>query len=308
MDIRQLEYFVSIAEEGTFTRAAQRCHVAQSALSHQVARLETELGTRLFVRTSRSVRLSEAGETLLPHARRVLRDMVDARAALDGLAGIVRGRLRVGMTQTANRALDLITVIGEIHRRYPKVTLATATGPGPDLIDAVQNGHLDIALAALTSVGPPPEVTFSQLIDSEPLVAVVPANHPLSRRKRVRIADLANYGFVEFRAGTSLRDMVDNAFAHAGIERTSNFEVGQITDMVHYVGNGLGIAIVPSVFSGAGSTVIRSPKQVKVLQLVDPSLSLTIGAYRRAEQLSSIIDVFLGLLTHGRGSDWLPTL
>src|SRR5580692_4384461 len=113
MDVRQLEYVVAIAEERNFTRAAQRCHVAQSALSHQVARLETELGTKLFERTTRSVRLSEAGQTLLPHALRVVRDLDDARAALDGLAGIVRGRLRIGMSQTASRALDLITLIGE---------------------------------------------------------------------------------------------------------------------------------------------------------------------------------------------------
>ena len=134
MDVRQLEYVVAVAEEGSFTRAARRCHVAESALSHQVARLETELGTKLFERTSRSVRISEAGRTLLPHAVQVLRDMADARAALDGLAGIIRGRLRIGMTQTASRTLDLISLIGEVHRQHPEITLTTATGPGSELI------------------------------------------------------------------------------------------------------------------------------------------------------------------------------
>src|SRR5580698_5836027 len=140
MDVRQLEYVVAVAQEGSFTRAAQRCHVAQSALSHQVARLEAELGTRLFERTSRSVRVSEAGRTLLPHAVRVLRDMADARAALDGLDRIIRGRLRVGLTQTASRTLDLIALIGEVHRRYPEIVLTTATGPGDELVQAVREG------------------------------------------------------------------------------------------------------------------------------------------------------------------------
>ncbi len=299
MDVRQLEYVVAVAEEGSFTRAARRCHVAQSALSHQVARLEAELGTKLFERTSRSVRISEAGRTLLPHAVHVLRDMADARAALDGLAGIIRGRLRIGMTQTASRTLDLIAVIGEVHRRHPEVALATATGPGDELIHAVREGQLDIALASLAASGPPPEITFSPLVDPEPLVAVVPLSHPLARRSRVRLSELAGGGFVEFRSGDTLRELVDATFAEAGIERVVNFEVGQIADMVQYVGNGLGIAIVPRAFTRPGPAGAVPGALVHVLQLVDPALRLTIGAYRRAGRDGAITNAFLDLVTHG---------
>src|ERR1700689_1894666 len=98
MDVRQLEYVVAIADEQNFTRAAARCHVAQSALSHQVARLQAEFGVRTFDRTSRSVRLTEAGQTFLPYARQILDDYASARATLDQLAGITRGRLRIGLT------------------------------------------------------------------------------------------------------------------------------------------------------------------------------------------------------------------
>src|SRR5580658_6538810 len=149
MEVRQLEYVVAVAEEGSFTRAAQRCHVAQSALSQQVARLERELATKLFERTSRSVRLSESGATLLPHARRILEDMANARLALDQLAEIITGRLRIGMTQTANKTLDVVGAIGEFHHRYPAVVLATMSGPEYELVEEVQAGHLDVALAAL---------------------------------------------------------------------------------------------------------------------------------------------------------------
>jgi DNA-binding transcriptional LysR family regulator len=301
MDVRQLEYVVAVAEEGSFTRAAQRCHVAQSALSHQVARLEAELGTRLFERTSRSVRVSEAGRTLLPHAVRVLRDMADARAALDGLDRIIRGRLRVGLTQTASRTLDLIALIGEVHRRYPEIVLTTATGPGDELVQAVREGDLDVALAALTAEGPPPEVTFSTLVEAEPLVAVVPMSHPLARRRQVRLSELAGAEFVEFRSGTTLRELVDTAFAEAGIERVSNFEVGQIADVVQYVGNGLGIAIVPSAFAHPGPA--GGPPPVHVLRLIDPTLRLTIGAYRRDGRAAPITDAFLELIAHGTDPD-----
>src|SRR5580700_8254669 len=123
MDTRQMEYIVAIAEEGSFTKAAARHHIAQSALSHQVARLEAELGVRIFERTSRSVRLSDAGQVLLPYARQILQDIANARAALDELAGVMRGILRLGMTQTAGRTLDVIAVIGKFHRRYPDIQL-----------------------------------------------------------------------------------------------------------------------------------------------------------------------------------------
>src|ERR1700691_1921617 len=149
MDARQIEYIVAVDEEGSFTRAAARHHIAQSALSHQVARLEAELGVRIFERTSRSVRLSDAGEVLLPYARQILQDIANARAALDELAGVMRGSLCIGMTQTAGRTLALVALIGKFHRRYRDIELTTMTGPGGELIENVHKGTLDIALAAL---------------------------------------------------------------------------------------------------------------------------------------------------------------
>jgi len=297
MDARQMEYIVAVEEEGSFTKAAARHHIAQSALSHQVARLEAELGVRIFDRTSRSVRLSDAGQVLLPYARQVLQDIANARAALDALAGVMRGSLRIGMTQTAGRARDLVALIGKFHNRHPGIELTTMTGPGGELIENVHNGALDIALAALPAGGIPKDLTFDPVGDPEPLVAVVPADHQLATRKRVRLEELAEEGsFVEFRPGTALREQVDAAFVAAGVRHTSSFEVGQIADMVQYAANGLGAAIVPRAFTGQRSDGLDPVRPFHVLELTGSTLSLTIGVFKKAGRDSASIAAFLTVL------------
>jgi DNA-binding transcriptional LysR family regulator len=297
MDVRQLEYVVAIAEEGSFTRAALRCHIVQSALSHQVARLESELGVKLFERTSRSVRLADAGLLLLPYARQVLGDMAEARNAIDALAGITRGRLRIGMTQTAGRALDLIALIGNFHRQYPEIELSTLSGPGGELIDAVHDGQLDVAVAALRPQGVPDGIVFHMAIETEPLVAVVPAEHRLAARKRVNLQELAGAGpFVEFLTNTTLRERVDAAFAAVGAHRESSFEVGQITDMVRYAASGLGTAIVPRVFTEPEHGRAAPADGPHVLRIVAPGLELRIGAFRRKDRVPAAVAAFLAML------------
>jgi DNA-binding transcriptional LysR family regulator len=298
MDARQMQYVVAVAEEGSFTKAAARHHIAQSALSHQVARLEAELDVRIFDRTSRSVRLSDAGHVVLPFVRQILQDMANARAALDELAGVMRGSLRVGMTQTAGRALDLVALIGKFHRRYPGIELTTMTGPGGELVENLRNGSLDIALAALPGERTSEDLTFDPVGAPEPLVAVVPPDHQLVNRKRVRLEELAKVGsFVEFRPGTALREQVEAAFVAAGVRRTSSFEVGQIADMVKYAANGLGTAIVPRSFTDLRSDGPEPVRHFHVLELTGSTLNLTIGVFKRAGRDSASIGAFLAMLS-----------
>jgi len=297
MEARQLEYIVAVAEEGSFTKAATRHHIAQSALSHQVARLEVELGVRIFERTSRSVRLSDAGHVVIPYARQILHDIANARAALDELAGVMRGNLRIGMSQTAAGTLDLVALIGKFNRSFPDVELTTMTGPGAELVENVRNGIVDIALAARPVHEIPADVTFDPVGSPEPLVAVVPADHPLATRKRVCLEELAKEGsFVEFRPGTALRDQVDAAFVTADIRRTSSFEVGQIADMVQYAANGLGTAIVPRALTLQRSDGFDRARHLHVLELKGPTLSLNIGVFKRARRESPATAAFLALL------------
>jgi DNA-binding transcriptional LysR family regulator len=297
MDARQMEFVVAIAEESSFTRAAKKCHIVQSALSHQIARLESELGVKLFERTSRSVQLSEAGQTLLPFARQVVNNMAEARSAIDALSGLTRGQLRIGMTQTAARRLNFISLAGSFHRRYPEVQLSTLTGPGCELLEAVVDNRLDLALAAVDTVPAPASILFHPVIEREPLVAIVSTSHPLAERKRVSLRELAAEGsFVEFLEKTALRNHVDAAFAAAEVKRNSGFEVGQIRDMVHYAANGLGVAIVPAVFSQSGASEESSIPSFRLLRLTNAGLSLRLGAYRKDTHSSTAMVAFLEML------------
>jgi DNA-binding transcriptional LysR family regulator len=295
MDLRQLEYVIAIADTRSFTRAAERCHTAQSALSHQVARLESQLGMRLFERTSRSVTLTRAGETLLPFAIRILNEVAEAREQLDGLdgRGTVRGHLRLGMTQTAGRVFDVVGLLGEYNRRYPEVELTIVTGPGHELIAAVRAGELDIALAGTGPGMPPAGIDFRPLGHDEPLVAVVSDGHRLAGRKRVALRELAETDrFVEFRVNTGLRDHVDALFRAAGIDRAVAFEVGQITEMVHFAGSGLGTAIVPRIFTTDDDAV----RSARVLALSDANAAIGFGQFLQEGRNPAAVRAFAELV------------
>lgn len=282
MDLRQLEYVTAIADTGSFTRGAERCRVAQSALSRQVAHLETELGARLFHRNNREVRLTAAGGVFVPAARRVLAEAARARAEVDDIVGVRRGHIRIGTTQTASRCLELASLLGGFRSQFPDVTIAMSTGPRQELLDALAAAELDLVLA---SDGKPAGdgIDVRELLPAEPLVAVVSRAHLTARRDRVSLAELVRAApFVEFRSGTELRKRLDIAFGSAGLTRTIAFELGQLTEMISFAAAGLGTAIVPRIFTTEIAAHVRN--SVHVLRLADPSLTMTVCAYTRPTQ------------------------
>jgi DNA-binding transcriptional LysR family regulator len=281
MELRQLEYVVAIADTGGFTRAAHRCHVAQPALSRQVAQLEAELGVRLFHRTTREVRLTGAGHAFIPAARRVLAEAASARAAVGAVASIYRGQVRLGATQTASGSLDLAGLLGEFRRRFPGATVMIMAGPRQELLDGVAAGDLDIALAAGADTAPD-GMQFQALLADEPLVAVVSQDDQLASRTSVSLAEIAAHGpCVEFRPGTELRRRMDAAFLSRGLTRTIAYELGQLTEMVRFARAGLGTAVVPRSFTAElGGPAGRT---AGLLGLADRGLTITVGAYTRPE-------------------------
>jgi DNA-binding transcriptional LysR family regulator len=291
MDLRQLEYVVAVAETLSFTRAAQRCSVVQSALSHQIARLEDELGTRLFERSSRKVRVTQSGELLIDYARRILAQAGEARAELDAIAGLTRGGLAVGATQAAGRTLNLVALFGQYHTRFPDVQLTAISGPAPELVGDLRGGALDVVLVASGYAGE--DLQWITLVESEPLVAVVGLEHTLADRKRVRLAELAATGeLVEFRDGTGLSERVGEAFAAAEASPRTSLRLGRISDMVRFASHGFGAAIVPRKFAseppaGAGPYV--------TLRLAE-KLDLCIGVAYRSSRPAPALRAFLELL------------
>jgi DNA-binding transcriptional LysR family regulator len=257
MDLQQLRYVVAIAELGSFTRAAERCFVVQSALSHQVARLERELGARLFHRTSRSVRLTPAGEAFVTAARQCLDAAERARAEVAAAVGEVRGRLAIGLIPTV-AALDVPTGLQQFHNRYPHVSVSVRVGISEQLRSEVAGGVLDVAILGLP-VGAAIEGVNRRLLAADRHVAVVASNHPLAGAKRVGLRRLAEETFVDFPAGGAGRAQSDEAFQAAGLQRTVAFEVSDAELMVRLVAVGLGVAVLPSTFVPKHPGVVTVP-------------------------------------------------
>ncbi|MFB7633791.1 LysR family transcriptional regulator [Streptomyces sp. NPDC056149] len=247
MELQQMRYVVAVAETGGFTRAAERCHVVQSALSHQIARLEKELGARLFDRTSRSVRLTAAGEAFVPVARQALQAAERARAEVEAVSGAVRGRLAVGAISTVS-AVDLARELGEFRARYPEVRISLRMEMSDPLLDAVREGALDVAFVGLTPGARTVGVREKVLARGE-LVAVVPPEHPLAGREWTTLARVARETFVDWTAGSAARRQRDEAFRAAGLTAEVPFEVTTVEFMAELVRAGLGIGMVPEAFA-----------------------------------------------------------
>jgi DNA-binding transcriptional LysR family regulator len=299
---RQLEYVVAIAETGTFTAAAERCHVAQSALSHQISSLERHLRARLFERSSRSVRLTDAGRSLLPIARRVLGDMAGIRDELRAIDPVARGPLRIGATQTAVRVLNLPQILVDYDEEYPQVEVSVVLGAGFELISGLRSAEFDIALAALDGPELPPEVRFIPFGRPEPLVAVMSCDHPLAGRKCVQLRELAATSrFIDFRPRTALQNKIQAMAEAAGAERRVMCELGTITEAVRMAATGAAVAIVPRAFTEDIKGQPGPPDGIRALRLAASDGYLSLGFFcNRDRAASAAVRAFLDLFSAER--------
>ncbi len=227
--MQQLRYVVAVAEERNFTRAAERCFVVQSALSHQIKALERELGVTLFARTNRRVEPTPAGEAFLPAARASIeaaeRAVTDAAAAM----GEIRGTLTIGVIPTVT-AIDLPAALAAFHQTHPAVRIRLRGGGSDEFIAAINDGGMDVAVLGLPDTMRPRGVR-TRVLARERLVAVVSADHALAGRRRLRLQDLADETFVDFPEGTPGRVPSDLAFRAAGLHREVAFEA-MSTDLI----------------------------------------------------------------------------
>ncbi|MGM1016517.1 MAG: LysR family transcriptional regulator [Actinomycetota bacterium] len=243
MDLQQLRYVVEVADAASFTRAAERCFVTQSALSHQIAALEREIGQRLFARTSRRVRLTEAGEAFVPHARAALTAADRARDEAAAAVGEVTGTLRLGVIPTVT-AVDVPQLIRGYRAEHPRSRVELRVGNSGDLVTAIRSGELDVALLGLRDTVAP-EGVDSRVLARERLTAVIAADHPLSHRRRLRLRDIAAETFTDFPSGTAGREQTDVAFSEAGLTRDVAFEASSAELIVGLVRAGVAVALLP---------------------------------------------------------------
>ncbi|MGV0850043.1 LysR family transcriptional regulator [Mycolicibacterium phlei] len=241
MELRQLEYFVAVAEEANFTRAAHRVHVAQPAVSASIRALERELGQPLFDRTRREIRLTAAGEAALEHAHTALRAVAAARTAVAEVAGLVRGSVAVG-TVTAHD-FDMAGLLAEFHSAYEHVDITLGTDASDTLIDGLQAGRLD---AAIVSVGAElPEGLDGEVVTDQRIIAAVGVDHPWRRRRRVALGDLAGEPLIALPRGTGIRRQLDRACRTAGVDVRVAFEASTPGALADLAERGLGVAVVP---------------------------------------------------------------
>ena len=252
-----MRYAVAIAEEQSFTRAAERCFVVQSALSRQIKSLESELGVTLFARTSRKVEATPAGEAFVEQARLCLRAAERAKVAAAAAHGDIRGALTIGVIPTVT-AVDVAAVLGAFRRSYPEVGVHVRTGGSDEFLRRIAVGELDVGFLGLAE-GVTPQGVQTRELSRERLVAVLAEGHRLAERRRLRLEDLADEPFVDFPKGSSGREQSDLAFDRAGLRREVSFEVNTADLLTGLVRQGLGAALVaPSVAREAPGCVCIS--------------------------------------------------
>jgi DNA-binding transcriptional LysR family regulator len=266
MELRQLRYLDAVARRRSFTQAALDLHIAQSALSQQVGRLERELGVELLRRTTRRVEVTEAGELVLKRARRALAEADAVRADLDALQGLVRGTLRLGGGWVSRGPVHPAALIADFARAHPGVAVTVREDVAFTLLDQLREGGLDLVMG-LVDADALEGVEGVRLIDEE-LVVVAPLDHPLARAKRVPVRRLAGEPLVIYSTGSALREALLALVPDGRIVAEAN----ELEAVREFTARGLGVTLMPRsiVASHADRLAIRplSPRQALPFSLL----------------------------------------
>lgn len=252
MEIQQLRYFLAVAKSRNFSRAAERCHVAQPSLSQQIKKLEDELGSRLLERSRREATLTEAGRAFLPHAESVLAELELARDRVNETRGVVRGRVALGVIPTV-APYYLPGLLGGFGARYPGIQVAVTEATTGDLVRATQAGEIDLALTSLPIVARGIEAAE---VFSEELWLALPKRHPLARRARdVRIGELSEEPFMLLQDGHCLAGQALEFCTMRGFAPKVTFRSAQMETILAFVAAGMGVSMVPAMARRDGAGV-----------------------------------------------------
>lgn len=292
MEFQQLRYLCAIADTGSFTRAAERCRVAQPSLSQQISRLEEELGTKLFDRLGRSIRLTEAGHAFLPHARTALEQAELGRDEIQGRRNDRRGPVAIGVIPTV-APYYLPRRLAGFTRRFPEATVRIVEEITPVLVEQLRSVAIDLALLSLPLKHREFEVVP---LLKERLFAALPPDHPLAQASVVSLRDLRNENFVLLRDGHCFRGVALDACRRARLAPRVAFESGQFSSLLGMVAAGVGITLVPRM------AVDRS-FSCRYVPVSDPQAERTIAAVRlKGRSFTRVQQEFLNALVRSRGA------
>lgn len=282
MELRQLRYFLALANHLHFGQAARSLHIAQPSLSQQIKALEDKLGVTLFERSRRRVALTTDGEALLPYARELVALADDAQKELAERGGLRIGRVRLGTTPTLGGHL-LPPIVRNFFETHPGVELTITEDGSDQLARSLEEGRLDLALLIDDiHLG---DMNFETLLE-ERIVVAVPVDHPYAGRGQVELSDLENEGFILCREGYHLRSLTLEACTSAGFTPRVTVSGTDVDTALRFVRAGLGITLVPEL-------ALRSMEGVGALALSEPRLSRTIGiAWNRQRYFSRAASAF----------------
>ncbi|MGF6757137.1 LysR family transcriptional regulator [Paraburkholderia sp. GAS334] len=297
MDLKQLEHFMAVAEERHFTRASRRLNLVQSGLSASIRSLEADLGGPLFIRSTRRVDLTHAGEVLFEEARRVLAAARDARHAVTQVHGLARGRLSIGAIHGLEPFVDLPASLGRFRAAFGGIDIELTLDGSRALIDEVREGRLDLAFTQPSD--PLPDDLGLRMFACEGMVIVCAADHRLAGASGVKLSDLREETFADLRPEWGVRRLVDRSFATAGLQRRTSFEVNDIPMLLELVAQGLAITMVPE---SVAATRVRDTRGAPVAtatlrEAEEPCWELAaVFKGSAGEPLTPVAKAFLNLL------------
>ncbi|MFK0259442.1 LysR family transcriptional regulator [Streptomyces sp. NPDC090445] len=287
MELRQLRYFVAVVEEGGFTRAAARLHLAQPGLSAQIRQLERELGQPLLDRSHRSVTLTETGRAVLPYARAALAAADAVQQTADAFTGLLRGRVSLGLVSGATgHAFDIASFLADFCDAYPALEIALTEDTSERMQAALLAGELDIALLGPTDETPPPGLSLQTVIDAplavvaapgDPLLAGAGAGAGAGDRTTVALAELRDRALICLPRGTGVRAALERACAQAGFRPRVTFEAAAPHVLTQLAAQGLGVAVLP-----AGEDGPAGDGRLRALTIVRPGIRARIALAWRA--------------------------
>jgi LysR family transcriptional regulator, transcription activator of glutamate synthase operon len=276
MELRQLRYLIALAEEGSFTRAAQSASIAQPALSRQIQKLEAELGVPLVDRTTRRVTITPAGQEVVATSRRVLGELDSLRHSLELTTNLLQGAVTIGVTQTPG-PMNVPRLLATFSRQHSGVELIVREGLSVDLAEQLREDKLELALISAISSRERRQLEL-QRCRVEQLALLLPTAHRLAKRKYGTIADLQAERFVSFSPGATIREAVERAAARSGFVPRASIETNDVERTAALVGEGLGVAVLPD------SDARRGWPNTAVVPLRAPTLRYEIFVARRAHR------------------------
>jgi DNA-binding transcriptional LysR family regulator len=260
LDVRRMRVLREVAVKGSFSAAAESLSFTQSAISQQIAALEREAGTTLVQRSARGVRLTDAGEAVVRHTEAIMARLAEAEAELEAIAGLRGGRLRMAAFESAGATL-MPLAIAAFRQQHPAVELSMSMSEPEDCVPLLRSGELDLGIVFEPAVTQADDGIERVHLLEDPMYLVLPRDHPLANRRRVRLADLAGEAWIGGQPDCECNRLISRACAVAGYEPRIAFETDDYTAMQGFVAAGVGVSLIAEL----GLTSVRDDIVVRDL-------------------------------------------